>query len=381
MEAVTTTRELARLGFGHPQLIFFCELDGASLQALLDEQRLVPVLAANGYGVALAIRVFDDASANVVRMLNAQGVPVIAWLLLSPGEGFWFHLQNYPQAVERYRAFHAWCHRQGLRFQAIGLDIEPPSSEVDQIQRWGLRDLVRRAWLARENVLFAAARAAYVDLIAEIHHDGYEVHTYQLPLLSDDRRAGTTLAQRALDIVDLPSDLEVLICYSSVPLEALGNDLGGSLIASYGPSADGIGVGTLSGSAVQDSSSEGLPSLAWEALERDLLLAARHTDVMYVYSLEGCVERGLLPKLANLHWDAEAQVVTWKRSLVAVVRGLLLLILLTVRFSRALLAWLGWGLAALLLARELRNRLQRVQPRFSLLAYWRARLQRVRLRR
>src|SRR5690606_36636118 len=205
-------------------------------------------------------------------------------------------------------------------------------------------------WMARENVLFPAARAAYTDLIAEIHHDGYEVHTYQLPILADDRRAGTTLAQRSLDIVDLPADVEVLMCYSSVPSERIGNDLGGALISSSGAAADSIGVGALG-----DGGTDDLPPLSWEALERDLLLAARYTDTIYVVSLEGCAERGLLPRIAALNWDADARVVLWKWALISAFRGLILAGLLIARFSRGMLAWLGWAIALLLLIREIRT--------------------------
>lgn len=337
---------------GRPSLIFFTELDGPALQRLLTQHDLLDELANQQYGVALAMLDLSAERAAAVRLLNGRSVRVIAWLLLPPSEGFWFNLQNYPQAVERYRAFRLWAQEHQLRFDAVGLDIEPPVSEVLHIQQWGLRDIARRIWLARENVLYPAARAAYTDLIAEIRHDGYEVHTYQLPLLADDRRAGTTLVQRALDIVDLPADVEVLMCYSSMPLESLDGDLGGALIASYGPAADSVGIG-ITGSSAADSTGEGLPPLPWEALERDMLLAARHTDTIYIFSLEGCVERGLLPRLATLDWDSEPQPLLQRRLLVGALRTGLLAALLFARFSRVLLAWLGWALAAILLFQQM----------------------------
>lgn len=353
MQAPTPTTELISPLFGRPQLFFFCELDGAALQRLLADHQLLPLLAANSYGIALATRELDEPTAAAVRLLNQHGVPVVAWLLLGPAEGFWFNLQNYPQAVERYHALAAWARAYGLVFNAVGLDIEPPASILDHLRRWGIRHLARRAWQAHENTLFTAARAAYSDLIVEIHHDGYEVHTYQLPILADDRRAGTSLAQRTLDIVDLPADVEVLMCYSSAPVEALDNDLGGALISSYGPAADGIAVGAIGADSARDTG-DPLPPLTWEALERDLILAAHHTDMIYISSLEGCVERGLLPRIGQIDWDAEPRVALWKRLCVSAARGLLLAGLLFTRFSRTLFAWLGWGLFALLLARRLR---------------------------
>lgn len=350
MYPTSETSAATRQSLGRPQLIFFSELDGPALEQLLQRHQLLTHLGGGDYGLAIAIREHRPADAAVVRLLNQHRIPLVAWLQLPPGEGYWFNLQNYPQAIERYRAFQAWALDNRLRFDAVGLDIEPPLSELRQLQRRGLRDLVRRLWMARENVLFPAARAAYTDLIAEIHHDGYEVHTYQLPILADDRRAGTTLAQRSLDIVDLPADVEVLMCYSSVPSERIGNDLGGALISSYGPAADSIGVGALG-----DGGTDDLPPLSWEALERDLLLAARYTDTIYVFSLEGCAERGLLPRIAALNWDADARVVLWKWALISAFRGLILAGLLIARFSRGMLAWLGWAIALLLLIREIRT--------------------------
>jgi hypothetical protein len=252
---------------------------------------------------------------------------------------------------------HAWAQEHNVQFDAIGLHIEPPASELASIQHWRLHDIARRLWLARENVLYPAAHAAYTDLINQMHRDGYEVHTYHLPLIADDHRAGTTLVQRALDIADLPSDLEVLMCYSSLPIESLGDDLGGALISSYGPSADSIAVGNTEASTppAADPSGSDTPALSWETLQRDLLLAASHTDTIYVFSLEGCIERDLLPAIADINWSSEPTLPVQRRMLVSTLRGTLLVVLLFARFYRTIFSWLGWLLALLLLLRQWRR--------------------------
>lgn len=351
MQAHNTTTSLVQQSYGHPTLIFFCDLDGSGLLTLLNRPGLLDTLATYGYGIALAMRELTPDLATAVRRLNAHRIQLIAWLQLTHDEGSWFHLQNYPQAIEHYRNVRTWVYEQQLVFYAVGIDIEPPASELDRIQRWGLRDLARRLWLAHENVLFAAARAAYTDLVGEIHSDGYEVHAYQLPTLADDRRVGTTVIQRAFDIVGIPADLEVLMCYSSLPIDALGNDIGGALIASYGPSADSIGVGAINATTTP-SSPDDLPPLSGDALERDLLLAARHTDTIYICSLEGCVERGLLSHINRINWDNEPHVSTLRRLLVALLRTIILIILIISRFSHRLFAWLGWGILIILLIRR-----------------------------
>jgi hypothetical protein len=356
VQAPTPITAPSRQTFGGPQLFFFCELNGAALQHLLDAHGLLPILSSHGYGVALAIRELDESTAATARLLNRHNVPVVAWLLLASADGEWFHLQNYPQAVERYQAFAHWASERQLAFQAVGLDIEPPSSALNRMQRRGGHHLLRRVWQAQEHTLYTAARAAYTELVSKMHHDGYEVHTYQLPILADDRRAGTTLAQRTLDIVDLPADVEVLLCYSSAAIEAFDNDLGGALIESYGPDSDAIAVGAVT---PRDGRELKTPALTWQSLRRDLLLAARHTDIMYIYSLEGCVEQNMLLPIGEINWDATPPVSLWKYSLISIGRRSLQTLLLLTRFGRSFFAWLGWGLFALLLARRLRSALGR----------------------
>lgn len=330
-----------------PRLIFFCELAGQDLLDLLQRPNLLDQLAAGQYGVALSAARLEDTQAQAARLLNARGVPTIAWLLLPPEAGFAFNLQNYPQAAARYQAFRAWALAHELRFEAVGLDIDMPPIEVGRGGIPSARELARRLWLASENVLYTPARAAYADLITAIRHDGYEVHVYQAPFIADDRRAGTTLVQRALDIVDLPADLDVLMCSSSVTSERLDYDLGGALIASYGPAADAIAVG--GGEA--DPDEERAAPLPWPALRRDLLLAAQHTDTIYVFSLEDCVERGMFERLATLSWDARARAAPGRRALIGLLRGALFALLIAARFGRATIAWAGWALAIMLWVR------------------------------
>ncbi|MFL5806183.1 MAG: hypothetical protein ACJ8CR_31190 [Roseiflexaceae bacterium] len=345
-----------------PRMFFFTELDGPALLELLGRPGLLELLAAQRYGIALSVARLDEPRARAARLLSARGVPLVAWLLLPPEKGFAFNLQNYPQAIAHYRMFRAWALEHDLDFEAVGLEIEAPPGEDQHSPQWGLRELARRFWLAGENVLYPSARAAYIEMAGAIRHDGYEVHTYQMPLVVDDRRAGTTVIQRALDIMDLPADVDVLMCSSGVPSERLGYDLGGALIASYGPSADAIGVG----SADEDGAGgEQIARLPWTALRRDLLLAARHTDMLYIFSLEDCVERGLLERIAVLDWGAPAHAAIGKRALVGGLRWLLLALLIAGRFGLRTLAWAGWALAAWLWWRGRRagNKEPRTAPR------------------
>jgi hypothetical protein len=320
--------------------VFTAWLDTPTLQRLFSQPGVIEQLAEYGAAVAMAIFAYDAPTAALVQHLSRAGVQVIAWLTPTSAADHSFHAQNYPQLLERYRGFYAWHTEYQLTIETLGIAIAPPA-EVQLETLITARAAVRRLWLAGDNVLYPAARAAYAEMVDDIRLDGFEVQVYQWPIIADDRRAGTTLLQRALEVVDLPADLDVLICASDLPLDKLGGDLGGSLIASYGPSADALWVSAI--------------GLGSKALRRDLLLAAQHTDIIYIDSLDVCVQRGLLTAIFALDWQARVRPEPLRRILVAFVRSVLFVILSSARFGFRVLAWSGWLLAALLWWRSRRK--------------------------
>jgi hypothetical protein len=336
-------------GTPRPHIIFMTDLGGAAVLALLQRPGVLATLAAGRYGVAMGLMRLTDEHAEAARLLHEHGIPAVAWLILPPEQGFTFNSQNYPQAAACYDIFRAWVLRHDLHFDAIGMEVAPPE-EVVRFEDISARHIAHRFWIAGENMLFTAAGAAYTELMALMHHDGYEVHAYQLPFIADDRRAGTTLIQRALEIVDMPADLDVLMCPSSVPLARIGGDLGGALIASYGPDADSIGL------SVSEQTAEAVATLSWAAIQRDLLLAASFTDIIYVDTLEMCIEHGLLEQITAMQWGDQARPKPGRRAVVGVLRTIVFAVLVTARFGPTALAWSGWVLAALLWVQGRRKR-------------------------
>jgi len=343
---VSMTHQPGEAAPERPHLIFFAEAGGQALLETLRTPGTLQALAAHAFGVAVPLDRLDEDQAAAVRLLNQCGVETVAWLVLPAEDGEALNLQNYPQALDRYRAFRSWAQGNGLRFQAVGLEFEPPPDDIERGGWHALRAVAGRLWLARDNALYPSARAAYAELVAAIQQDGYEVHTYQIPLIADDRRAGTTIIQRALDIADPPADLDVLVCSSRFPVGWLDFDLGGALIDSYGAAADALAVGA----ATPD---DGSP--AWPTLRRDLLIAAGHVDTIYIATLEMCVSAGLLERIAGLDWGARARPALLPRALVMLLRALLLIALFIGRHARTALAWSGWALALLLWLRHRRT--------------------------
>jgi hypothetical protein len=279
-----------------PQLTFACESASEMLEALCNNPTVISDLLALDARVAMGLIDLNDARAACVRKLNRAGVPLVAWLLLPKEQGYWCHAGNAAQAADRYYAFLRWSQEHGLCWSGVGLDIEPDISLVEALrQRHWRRAVPVLMKHALDGGRLRRARAEYGMLVTAIRRDGYPVETYQIPLLVDERRAHTAILQRLLGVVDVPADREVLMLYSSF----LG-PLGTALLWSYGCEAQVIGVGSTGGGV---ELSADLPLLDGQTLVRDLLLAAQRADAVFVFSLEGCVQQGLLSHIRVVDWE------------------------------------------------------------------------------
>ena len=144
------------------------------------------------------------------------------------------------------------------------------------------------------------AQALYARLADEIRSDGYFLESYQLPWIEDERRAGSTVLRRMSGLVDVPVDREVWMLYSSIFDREAGGLAAGHL-GSYAEEAQAVAVGSTGGGVELDG--QPLEVIDWEALACDLRLAWYWQDHIYIFSLEGCVRRGFMPRLKDFAWD------------------------------------------------------------------------------
>ena len=280
-----------------PVLTFFCELENNPLQKLFETSELIPELKTLNAHVSLGILDLSPERADIVRRLNRENIPVHAWLLLPKDQGYWFNLDNVDQAYHRYEQFQAWSREYDLQWEAIGLDIEPDYRVIEYLRHgtwYGAWYLARQAFNRRRG---SYGRQAYQLLVNRIHRDGYQVESYQIPLIVDERRAHSSLIQRLLGIVDLTVDREVLMLYSSFV-----RPMGDGYLWSYAFDAQAIGVGSTGGGVDLEGVANTRP-LSWAELQRDLLLAYQHTNYIYIFSLEGCVHQGFLPLIREMDWQ------------------------------------------------------------------------------
>jgi hypothetical protein len=283
-------------------LTFFCELGASELKSLFIDGSLTERLGALGARVGLGILDLAPDRASVVQELNEAGIPVVAWLLLPMEQGYWFNVNNALQATARYHAFKDWTEEHRLQWVGIGLDIEPDIREVERFVTDRPRLLLNILCRSFSSERFRTAQAMYRALVSEMQLDGYQVDSYHIPLMVDERRAGSTLLQRVAGLVDVPSDREVLMPYTSFL-----RPHGPGILWSYASDAKSIGIGSTGG-GVQVAGLGDVPPLRWEELTRDLRLAKRWSDDIHIFSLEGCLQQGFLQRFIDFNWDGPVEI-------------------------------------------------------------------------
>jgi hypothetical protein len=276
-----------------PQLMFACCDQGdTQMRSLFSDPQVIADVKNLHAGLAVAILDFSPGRADLVRRLNQAGIPAVAWLMLSQEQGFYFNADNAPQAAARFAAFDAWSREQSLRWDGVGLDIEPYFAELTALKdhKWRLVSTLLGRALNGQRVNHA--RQSYSALIGNIRARHYFIQTYQMPFLPGERRAQSSLPDRLLGTVDVRGDQEVLMLYTS-----FARSVGAAMIWTLGPDAQAISFGVTDG----DPSTYPAP-LNWGEFSRDLVVAGHFSHLVGVYNLEGCVHQGFLPRLKSMDW-------------------------------------------------------------------------------
>jgi hypothetical protein len=279
-----------------PQLGFACCDQGiAQMQSLFADTSVIASLKELHAQVAVAIVDFSPERVETVRRLNEDGVPVIAWIELAQEDGYYLNADTTLKAATRIGEFEKWTNENGLRWTAVGLDIEPNFGELAELKahRWlSITTLVRNSFNGHR---IAHAQRAYSAMIAELQARGYAVQTYQMPYLPAERSVHSTAFDRVLGTVDVRGNEEYLMLYTS---EA--RRVGAGMIWSLGRNAQGITIGVTNGDT---QAGVGNGPLDWNEFSRDLIVASHLTRLVGIYNLEGCVHQGFLPRLARMDWS------------------------------------------------------------------------------
>lgn len=278
-----------------PELMFACCDQGAeALNNLLADTAVWADLKELHAGLAVALDDLSPARAQLVKRMNAEGIPAVAWIVLPREQGYYVNASNAPQTAARFADFEKWSNENKLHWQAVGLDIEPNFGEFQGAKLRAAWTLLKRGF---DGERVRRSREEYGALIRQMQQHGFRVQTYQLTFIADERKAHSTVLERLFGLVDVRGDEEVLMAYSS-----FNHKVGSVMVWSYGPDTQTLAVGsTLStGNAELDAK---FGPLNWEEFSRDTIVGSHFSHLVGVYSLEGCVKQGFLPRLKAMDWS------------------------------------------------------------------------------
>ena len=325
-----------------PEIGFACCDKGVEeMQSLFADRNVIASLNELHAEVAVAILDFAPERTAIVRRLNQAGIRVTAWIMLPKEEGYHLNADNSPAAMARIAAFEKWTAENGLKWAAVGLDIEPNFAELAALEthRWHLIiTLIRRSLDGKR---IERARTEYSRLITELQSQGYAVQTYQMPYLPAERSVHSTLLDRLFGTIDVRGNEEYLMLYTNV-----ARPIGAAMIWSLGRGAQGISVGSTDG---ETPPGVGSGPLDWNEFSRDLIVASHYSRQLGVYDLEGCVRQGFLPPLKSIDWSKSvfipAESVRRAELLGLILRTVLWTsshILYFISAALALCAWFAW---------------------------------------
>lgn len=281
-----------------PQLSFFTELPSSELKGLFADSLVIAELKALHAEIRMGVLDFSPERVEVVRQLNAEGIPVVAWLLLPKEEGYWFNMGNGPDALLRYEKMQNWTLENGLKWAGIGIDLEPSIDDI--VLMTSDPNAAAKKALGRlfDNSKIKNGKEDYQRVIEKIKSDGYHLESYILPFLLDEREAGSQTFQKVTGILDIPVDTEIQMLYSS-----FYGPNGVAFIPEYGKGQKAVAIGSTGGGVEIEGMAQTPPTMSWEDLERDLIIASKVVDQVHIFCLESSVEKGYLSKIKDIDYS------------------------------------------------------------------------------
>ena len=289
-------------GYGaKPKISFYCELPGTEFIELFTDSTLINELVEMKVALRIGLHDFSPGRTSTIQKLNQAGIPLFAWLLLPEEDGYWFNMQNGAKAEKRYADFRNWTIENHLKWEGIGLDLEPDMNDgkLAFSHPWKLVWKVYKRLY--DNKSLKAGKELYQNLIARMKADGYMVESYIIPFIYEERTRKTTSVQKLMGIVDIETDKEIPMLYTS----AMGNP---GIIPIYHRGKMPVALGSTGGGVKVEGIQ--LASLSWDKLERDLLIASKLTDEIHIFCLEASAQKGFIAKIKNLDFDKKAPDIT-----------------------------------------------------------------------
>ena len=106
---------------------------------------LADYLLETNSAVSIALSTLDQPTAEVVRYLNDKEVPVVGWVVLGDGEGYWTNASSVEASQQKVVAIDEWLEEYNLDIVTLGFDLELPLSLVASVSQRQVVDAIK-AW-------------------------------------------------------------------------------------------------------------------------------------------------------------------------------------------------------------------------------------------
>lgn len=324
-----------------PVLSFFNETKGPELKKLFNNPSIIPTLIQLKAEIRMGMLDLSPERAEILKALNKAGVPVVAWLLLPEEKGYFFFTKNGYLAIERYQEIKNWADKEGIVFKGIGLDLELDMNDMKTFKTNKWKFFMSLPPRLYDKQQITDGHTTYQRLLEIIKKDGYPTESYYASFIKDETKNGTTSIQQLSGFLDVKVEKEIPMLYTSI----MGNPYGMLKVYGKDQNLKAVALGSTGGGI--DPS---LPSLSWENLSHDLRLASQFADEIHIFSLEGAVWKGFLPKLINFDYNVpvtekpkEVEAVKSIQSKVVMVSNILshpTLLFIGITLIIALIIWL-----------------------------------------
>lgn len=157
-------------------------------------QAFLPQLKAYQAELYLAIHSdYSDSNALIQLFHSAKElqIPIYPWILLSDEDGYWSNALNVDKVIEHIQSFVAWAEKEGLIFNWLIIDMEPPLKDSDFINQIFQKKQPWKLWKhfrsSRSTIQFSYAVEQYNSLINFLHKKNCQVMVVSFPMVLDDK--------------------------------------------------------------------------------------------------------------------------------------------------------------------------------------------------
>ena len=248
-------------------------------QRVLHDQTLQKLHQTRG---AISLALGELNLTDVCKKVNAHGVPLDIWPVLTDAEGYWNCRWNIDDTRQHVGEILNWKEKHGVAVRSIGIDLEPHIEMMKDAAPSRLRSFFGRLMRGHvhEALQNTSSQKKLEGLIDEIHDNGMTVDVYKMIFMGE-----VPPVRHLMGVHKVPRNADTvakMIYTSHRPVVSVKNNLWRGEIPALGIlSGTGVNPGREITAPITD-----VPLLTDEQLGRDVSqVRGRGLDRFYVFAL------------------------------------------------------------------------------------------------